>query len=379
MKKILIITGSFGIGGSRTSLYSLLSVLNTNQVQVDLFSREHVGPLKGSIPNCRVLPETVWLSHRIYDGNKFQKWACLVLYYLRGILQNVGIDLFKLYNYIGGKHIGSEQYDAVIGFDETQSRYLSAIPAKKRIIWLHSDYRRYVNGRNESKYYEKIDNVVCVSKFAKEAFVAALPQYESKVVIIRNAINIEGIIAKSKLVTPEVETLFPRKEIKPFTIISIGRLDPVKQFEKIPAIAVDVKKRLNDDVRFRWLIIGGGDVFVKREIEDEISKYHVEDEVLLLGEQANPYPYLAKSDLYVCTSLSETFSYSIHEGLVLKVPFLCNNFKGADDSVHVGNEGYVLPIADMPARIVELINKPLHIGDCFISNRELLETFYNLI
>lgn len=379
MKRVLIITGSFGIGGSRTSLSSLLSVLDSNIIQVDVFARERFGPLKNQMANCKVLPENLWLSHRIYEGNKLQKYLCLVLYYLRGVLQYLGIDLFKLYNYIGGKQISSDKYDAVIGFDETQSRYLSAIPAKKRIIWLHSDYRRYVNGRNESKYYDKIDNVVCVSKFAKEAFVAVLPQYESKVVIIRNAVNIEGIVEKSKLVTPEIEQLFFHNGAKLFTMISIGRLDHVKQFEKIPAMAAKVKERLGNGARFQWLIIGGGDDSVKREIEYEIQKHHVEEEVLLLGEQSNPYPYLAKSDLYVCTSLSETFSYTIHEGLSLKVPFLCNNFEGASESVQVGNEGYVLPIADMPSKIVKIIKSPLHIGDCTISNEELLETFYNLI
>lgn len=379
MKRVLIISGSFGVGGSRTSLRSLLSVIDATRVNVDLFTREHVGPLKDSMPNCRILPENVWLSHRIYEGYFIRKICCLVLYFLRGFFQQFGIDLFRIYNHIGGKQIKSEKYDAVIGFDETLARFVSYMPAKKRIVWIHSEYRRYSNGRNETKYYDRIDNVVCVSNFAKDAFLDVLPQYESKIVVIRNAINIKDIVAKSKQVTPDVERLFPGSGIKPFTMISIGRLDPVKQFERIPAIAAEVKGRLGNRIRFQWLIIGGGEESKKLMIKEEIQKYQVMDEVLLLGEQANPYPYLAQSDLYVCTSLSETFSYTIHEGLVLKVPFLCNNFKGADDSVHVGNEGSVLPIDEMPAKIVELINNPLHIGDCRISNEELLESFYNMI
>ena len=378
MKRILVITGSFAIGGSRSSLYSLLSVLDTKKVQVDVFARERIGPLKDIMPNCRILPENSWLSHHIYEGSRLRKWLSLVLYFFRGSLQRVGLDLFKLYNSIGGKQIRSDTYDAVIGFDETLARFVSYIPAKKRIVWLHSDYRRYVGGRDESKYYERMDYVVCVSRFAKEAFLSVLPQFEPKVIIIRNAINVEDIIAKSMLVTPEVECYFPHDYEKTFTIISIGRLDPVKQFEKIPAIAADVKRRLDGKLSFQWLIIGGGDADVKRMIEKEIEAYHVEDEVRLIGSQANPYPYLAKSDLNVCTSSNETFSYTIHEGLALQVPFLCNDFEGALDSVHVGQEGYIIPIADMPAKIVELINSPIHIGACTISNEELLDKFYNL-
>lgn len=379
MKKVLIISGSFGIGGSRTSLHSLLSVIDHSMVAVDLFTREHVGPLKDAMPNCRILPENVWLSHRIYEGNAIRKLFCMVLYFLRGLFQQFGIDLFWIYNHIGGRQIESENYDAVIGFDETLARYVSYMPAKKRMIWIHSEYRRYANGRNETKYYDRIDNVVCVSNFAKDAFLDVLPQYESKVAVVRNAINIKDIIAKSKLVTPEVEKMFPRNGIKPFTMISIGRLDPVKQFEKIPWIAAEVKKKLDNGIRFQWLIIGSGEDRVKDIIEKGIQKYQVTDEVHLLGEQSNPYPYLAKSDLYVCTSLSETFSYTIHEGLVLKVPFLCNNFKGAEDSVYVGNEGFVVPIDEMPEKIVDIIKSPLHIVDWTIANEGLLNSFYELI
>lgn len=379
MKRILVITGSFAIGGSRSSLYSLLSVLDTKKVQVDVFARESIGPLKDIMPNCRILPENIWLSHHIYEGSRLQKWLSLVLYFLRGSLQRVGLDLYKLYNSIGGKQIKSDAYDAVIGFDEMQARYISYLPAKKRIVWLHCDYRRFINGHDEAKYYERIDHVACVSRFAKEAFLSVLPQFEPKVVIIRNAINVEDIVAKSKLVTPEVERIFSAAEEKNFTIISIGRLDPVKQFEKIPAIAADVKERLNGKVRFQWLIIGGGNDDVKGKIEKEIEACCVVDEVHLLGAQTNPYPYLAKSDLNVCTSSNETFSYTIHEGLALQVPFLCNDFQGASDSVHVGQEGYIVPLADMPAIIAKLINSPMHIGACTISNDELLSKLYNLV
>ena len=379
MKRVLIITGSFAIGGSRSSLYSLLSVLDTDKVQVDVFARESIGPLKDIMPNCRIIPENIWLSHHIYEGGRLRKSLSWVLYFLRGSLQRVGLDLFKMYNSIGGKQIKSNAYDAVIGFDEMQARYVSYLPSKKRIVWLHCDYRRFINGHDEAKYYERIDCVVCVSRFAKEAFMSVLPQFEPKVVIIRNAINIEDIVAKSKLITPEVEHVFPRDEEKPFTIISIGRLDPVKQFDKIPAIAADVKERLDGGKRFQWLIIGGGNDDVKSEIEKEIETYLVNGEVHLLGAQTNPYPYLAKSNLNVCTSLNETFSYTIHEGLALQVPFLCNDFQGSSDSVHVGQEGYVMPIADMPAKIVEMINSPMHIGACSISNDELLDKFYKLL
>lgn len=376
MKRVLIITGSFEIGGSRSSLYSLLSVLDPHKVQVDVFAREHTGPLMDNIKNCRILPENIWLSHRILKGNKIKQSGCRILYYLRGTFQKLGIDLFKLYNYIGGKLIGSDRYDAVIGFDETLPRFISWLPAKKRISWLHCDYRRHACDIDERSYYGKIDTIVCVSKFAQDTIVEVLPQFKDKTVVIHNAINIEDIISKSKKTNPKVERIF---EDNKFTMISIGRLDPVKQFDKIPAIAAEVKKILNGSHSFQWLIVGGGNEEVKCIIEDEIKKHGVVDEVKLLGMQSNPYTYLAKSDLYVCTSSSETFSYTIHEGLALKIPFICNTFPSASESVHVGKEGFIMPLEEMPQKIASLIKNPIKIDDCTISNDQLLRDFYNLI
>ncbi|MCQ2216167.1 MAG: glycosyltransferase [Bacteroidales bacterium] len=378
MKTVLIVTSCFEIGGSRTSLQSLLSVLDTSKIKVDIFARECKGALKYKMPNCTVLPECIWLSHHIYDGNVLQKFICRCLYCIRIIFQILGIDLFRLYGYMGGRRIGSGNYDAVIGFDETMPRYISYLPAKKRISWIHCDYRRHTHSVNEQKFYERIDNIVCVSNFAKESFIDVLPKFASKVVVIENVINIDDIIIKSRERLVGIERFFSKKD-DIFSIISIGRLDPVKQFEKIPSIAAEVKNLLNGSHKFQWLILGGGNDVVMNNIHSEIKKYNLENEVKTLGMQSNPFPFLAHSHLYVCTSLSETFSYTIHEGLALRVPFICNNFPGASESVSVGKEGFVLPIEEMPKRIVELIIHPLRIKECSICNDKLLQNFYDLI
>lgn len=380
MKTILIVTGDFSIGGSRSSMYSLLSVLDPARIKVDVFAREKKGDLKDSMPNCTILPENIWLSHNIYEGNKLQKLICKILYFLRGIFQKIGFDLFRLYGYIGGKQIRSDKYDAVIGFDETMTRIICYYPAKKRISFLHCDYRRHTLGKDETKYLNRIDNIVCVSKFARDTLLEVCPQYADKAVVIRNAINVEAIVEKSKASIINNISQFSKEEI--FTIISIGRLDPVKQFEKIPHIVAEVKEILKTECltkKLQWLIVGGGNTSVETQIEEEIKKYDVANEVKLLGMQPNPYPYLAMSDLYVCTSASETFSYTIHEALALRIPFLCNTFPGASESVHVGQDGFIIPLEDMPLKIFELIKHPLRLNNCTITNDELLLQFYNLI
>lgn len=55
--------------------------------------------------------------------------------------------------------MGTEKYDAIVAYNETLPRYVSYMPAKKRIYWIHCDYRRHAMGKDESKYYDKMDTV----------------------------------------------------------------------------------------------------------------------------------------------------------------------------------------------------------------------------
>ena len=346
--KVLIFISSYSIGGTISSLWSLLSVIDTNKLDVDIYVRSQVGPYEGKLPNCRVLDENVWLSHKIVHKSFFAKLLVGILWLIRQVMQLVGVDLFKLYNIIGGKQIHSEKYDAVIGYDETFARYISYIPANKRINWIHCDYRRFAKGREEEKYYDEIDAVVCVSNFVRGVFCDVFPEYKHKTYAIHNAINVEHI--NSQAHKPIEDTRFLTDC---FTIISCGRLDPVKQFSKIPSIASRLKTINN--IPFRWYIIGGGNEQEKKIIENEIVNNGVEDCVIMLGMKTNVYTYLAKSDLYVCTSYSESFPMVINEAKALGVPVLSNDFPSAKESIRDGVDGFLCQLDNM----AECINKQM--------------------
>ena len=55
-KRILIIVSAFGIGGTISSLYTLLSKIDPQKVQVDVFPRSNSGSFAGTLPNCTILP-----------------------------------------------------------------------------------------------------------------------------------------------------------------------------------------------------------------------------------------------------------------------------------------------------------------------------------
>ena len=355
--RVLILVSEFCIGGTMSSLYSMLSVLDPNRIQVDIFSRVHSGPYYKRMPNCTILKENIWLSHTIYERSIFAKIATKLLLVIRKILEPLGVDMYALYHRIGGKQIHSDEYNAVIGYDESMARLISYFPAKKRINWIHSDYRRFAQGRDETKYYDKIDTIVCVSNFVKGIFSEVYPQYADKVYAIHNVINVDYIYKKAR--EPIDDTRFTTDG---YTIVSCGRLDPVKQFSLIPGLAAQLKAK--GATPFKWYIIGGGNDAEQQVIEAQIVKHKVQDTVFTLGMKKNVYPYMAKSDLYVCTSWSESYPMVVNEAKALLIPVVSNNFPSAAESIQNGVDGVICTMDEMVDCIMNRMNHPLVINMC---------------
>ncbi len=362
------------MGGTLASLSSLLSVLDGKELKVDIFAMLHKGDYYGRLPNCTILEENAWLSHAVFRSSVLVKTFVKLRLVLRKLLERVGIDLYTLYNYIGGKQIQSDEYDAVIGFDETMARIICRYPAKKRINWIHCDYRRYAQGKNESKYYDRIDEVVCVSEFAKNVFTEIYPQYNGKVKAIHNVINVDLITQKAKEAIDDERFVADR-----YTIVSCGRLDPVKQFSTIPKIAARIKEQYQ--LPFRWYVIGSGDEVEYSAIIAEIESNNVADVVIMLGVKSNPYPYLAKANLYVCTSMSESFPMVVNESKALCIPVVSNDFPSVKESLRDGIDGYVCTIEEMANTILKASQNKWELNSSYYRehNTRIVESIIALI
>lgn len=343
-KQILIVVPSFSVGGTIVSLYSLLSVIDIKKYEIDVFALSKYGEYLDKLPNCTILPENLWLSNRYYGKNVIKRIVNRLLRIFCSIIRRFGLSLEPLMCKLADKSMNFSKYDTVVNYAESVANIVCYYPIKKRVAWVHCDYERYLSlvKRNEVNVYERYDTIVCVSEFAKSTFCKCLPQMATKTVAIHNIINVEDIHKKAQ--EPIEDNRFLTDN---YIIVSVGRLDPVKQFHLIPQLVADIKKKT--DKKFVWYIIGGDRGFESyvQGIRDDIVKLGVSDEVVMLGEKSNVYPYMAKADLYVSTSLSESFPLVINEAKALGIPIVSNNFGSASESVEDGVNGYVLPVGDV--------------------------------
>lgn len=351
MKKVLFLIPSFQIGGTNTSLYFLLKKLDTlypNRNQYFVYALSPIGLHIEDLSKyaCLINHSSVGkdtLSERIKKLiNPFRKW----------IYKHIGCDLadFRL------KKIAStlvNQYDVIISYQEVQcTKLLSFVKdSSKKVAWVHCEYSsliKFSNGNVDSTVYNNMNRIVCVSEAAKLDFCNCLPKYADKVICLYNQIDQDDIRLKA---SSDLASIIDQD--KSIVIVSVGRIDAIKRFSKIPEIISNLKITKT----IKWYIIGSvAHESEWEELNRNITRFKCENAIEYLGAQSNPYPYIKHADMLVCLSSSESFSYVISEAKTLGVPVITTDYPCANEFVQDGIEGRICKLEEMSAVISECIN-----------------------
>lgn len=126
-----------------------------------------------------------------------------------------------------------------------------------------------------------------------------------------------------------------------FTIISVARLEPVKNIE----LALRAIKRIiNDSYNVKYLILGEGSQ--RSNLESLAKRLGIADRVEFTGLKADPIPYLLTSNLFLLTSNSEGFSNSLLEAMYYQVPSISTKVGGAEDIIIDRHNGWLVNVND---------------------------------
>lgn len=356
MKNILFVITSFRHGGTNKSLENLLSLLDTEKYQVDVFAMEHYGPYESMLPNCTILPTDKWLHALIAqfrDTKGITKLSSITLKVLRKLMTSLGMNLSE-YLYKNAIHSISKNksYDTVIAFSEgAPTAFAQHFKAPNKIAWIHCDYESYMllnNHPDETKMYQAYQSIVCVSDFTKDRFCKIIPSLSCKACAIHNVINVSEVKHLSEKIINEK---YYNEDV--FNIVSVGRINIIKRFDEIPQIA---RTLLDKGYKFNWILIGPeGEPHEQKCLLENIKKYRVQDTFIWIGEKDNPYPYIKNSDLLVNISISEACPYVINEAKVLHIPVICTNFGSALEFVDHDVNGLIAPLVNIVDAIELLV------------------------
>lgn len=365
MKTLLFIVPSRSNSGTNASLSAIYNVLKDKyNIKVLTITSTGCGEyefFKSSFSNS--ILEAYYGNYSNLHGKT--KYISLIL---KSIKRLCLIFSLKLDDIIC-RHIASyiiekrDHYDVIIGFQEGLAmRVASNFANENKITWIHCDYERSVSEKySELKYYKKFKKIVCVSQYTRKKFIEKYPSLGTKTYCIYNLLDIEKVL---RLSTIQIDD--PRFKNDCFTIISAGRMDPVKRFSFIPKIA---KKLIEKGCKFRWYILGGPSNNEFEKIQEEIKIYNVSESVVLLGNKTNPFPYFKASDLYVSTSLSEACPMVFNEARICGIPIVSSNFGSSTEFITDRKDGLVGPVDELDKLIESLIEDKKYYNTLKANNR----------
>lgn len=313
MKSVLFVIPTLGGGGAEKVLVNLVNRLDREKYDVE------VRTLFSNSNNRGFLDKDIKISSAFgkqFRGNR-------ILFKL--------LSPRMLYRWIIGK-----RYDIVVSYLEGPGeRIVAGCPYKdsKLINWIHVE-QHTLRGATGS-YRSVAEALKCIARFDYTAFVSKAVEKDYLGIfkldhdygVVYNTNDIQGILEKSKEAIGEDE--LP----KGFNVFSIGRLTNAKGFDRLIKAHAKLRKEGFDH---NLIILGEGDL--RENLRQQAEELGVSDSVWLLGFHKNPYKYLTKADLFVCSSRREGFSTAVTEALVLGIPVVSTLCSGAEELLGSNNE-----------------------------------------
>lgn len=340
MKKLFFLLSSMNVGGVEKAFLGLLSTIPRDKYEV------HLGLLRPQGGFMEYIPEDVTVHHvdcyekywriindpplqtikQFIKGGKIINGILHLLLYLHFKLTGSQMLLYKYLMWKEPELAGV--YDIAVAYagpSQAIDYYVcKKVQAKEKYGWIHFDVSRFGIDRGLTrKLYREYKKVMIVSETAKSKFDEIFPEFKNKTEVRYNVVDKTSI---EKMAADGLS--FSNDEFVGKKILTVGRLSK----EKGQNLAIDAMKMLVDcgyDVR--WYFVGDGNIRV--QLEQQAKSLGIEKNIVFLGLQKNPYPYMRDCDVYVQPSQHEGFCITLAEAKIFNKPIVATDFTGAREQL----------------------------------------------
>lgn len=292
MKHIAVFQSDLRVGGIQKALINILNEIDYNHCEVDLylFDKECFFTLPEH-DNLNVIYRKPWpfLNRLIY------------------------FDLLRVF----AKPVSEKEYDVAVDFNSYRNECsVGAVlaKAKKRVMWIHNDVE--IKRRSEWKYkvlwhffrrkFRFFDEFAAVSPGVVDGFRRCSGIYDKKISAIPNHIDTDEIFSKS------MEAVDFNVDPSCYNLCTMGRICHQKGFDILMEYMAEVVMKRPD---MKLYLLGDGPD--RGRLQRQIDDLGLTGFVTLMGNKANPFPYLDKMDGFVLTSRYEGQGLVIWEAKTL--------------------------------------------------------------
>lgn len=329
MEKITFFSTCPKIGGSEKVLINIANEFAQLNLEVEFIFCFSTGNLRDELhPNIKII-----------DLNTRVRWA-----------------LIKFYKIV------LKRKPTVIISGPQSVNFISIIVSKfpftrfKTIVTHHNFHNNEIKSSFLGSYnpffikvlYNLANEIVAVSNEIKSHLIFDCKVQDSIVKVINNPVVNQRMILQSR----EDVIEFPFREDKPI-IIAVGRLTKIKNYPlMLESFSCLIKK-----MPAYLVIIGEGEEHVN--IQNHAIRLDIQDSVILLGAKSNPYKYIAKSNLLLHTSSSESFGMVLAEALALGIQVISSKTDGSIEVTENGKYGTIFS-DESPEEIASIIHSKIN-------------------
>lgn len=321
MKKIKILFFHFdlGNGGAEKVLINLLNNLNPQKYDITLrtiFSGDNISLLSS---NIKFKP--------LFNRKAFRGTSRLFRLISPSLLYRILIK---------------ETYEIEIAYlEQIPTRILGGKRNKhgKKFGWVHNAtdtkddmYKGVFRTISEfNSIYSNYDKIAFVSSIALNSFEKFynIPVEKG---VVHNVCEFDLIKEQAK---EKVDLTLDKTKIN---LCSVGRLCGQKGYDRLLSVLGDLKNEGFDN--WELYIIGNGPE--RDSLEGQALKAGILEKIHFLGYQKNPFKYISKMDMFVCSSLKEGYSTAVTEAVVLGLPVLTTACAGMDEILDNGEVGIIV-------------------------------------
>ena len=341
--KVLVLHGHLSMGGEERVLLNVLKNLVELNYDVDLLITWNHGE-NNLFEN--EIPEKVNYKF-LFDNYNGKNKLIKEIYRIR-----VKATYLKKVE----KIIKENKYDVIIDYSSNLLKYNNFDIKVPVFAWIHFSltFGEKLSADKIEKYkkqYKKYDKILAICDTMRDEFVEILGMDKNKVELVYNPIDLEAIRKKAENIDKKYENY-----LKQDYFLQVSRLTEQKQPEHLVDIYYKLKQR---GIKEKLYFIGNGE---KVElIKQKIKEYKLEDDVILLGQIENPYPFFKNAKLFVHTGKYEGLPTVLLESLAFGTPVVAYDCPtGPKDILGKNSEyGKLIPLNDKDVfveKVCELVN-----------------------
>ena len=346
-KSILFCCYGIGIGGIEKCMINLLNALDATKYEIDVLPMNPEYALRDMIrADVRLLDPFDYVMNTTDTLEALASKKASVLEYGKYVI-------FRLVNKWGDKpwklfKAPPKMYDIAIAYAHTgyvPYYVIDNVSAKKKYMWHHEGrYIKDARYKLDKEYYPKFDAIIPVSKDDRNILVEVFPELIDNFHVLYNVLDKEEIRKKAQ------ESIDYCTDGAVLKITTVGRLTN----QKGPDILLEVADKLREKgINFLWYWVGSGDRegWLKNEAELRgLSQY-----ICLMGNQKNPYPFIANCDIYVQPSRYEAYCTTTLEAQALEKPIVVTDVCGMREQFRNGEDG-ILTEVDVDSITTAILN-----------------------